>query len=272
MLFGLSGCVFMSLSTEERHQKAHIIAQRASLQHRYRHAGPFVFTTYSKMTNPNVSWHIYIEGDGLAWLSYIQPSPDPTPQNPVALRLAAQDLHPNVIYFARPCQYTPVDMNPVCATPEYWTRKRVAPEVITALSEAIDTLVAQTKGQSIALWGYSGGATLALFLAAERNDVSYITTIAGNVDPDAVSRYHQVSLLENTAAFKVLWPKIAQIPQTHWVGRHDTVVPPFITEKFVMQLRALSQYPQQIQMQYVDTSHGKWSEISFSKNIPFILP
>ena len=220
-----------------------------------------MLTLYSKMTRPDAPWHIYIEGDGLAWLSYIQPSPDPTPQNPVALQLAAQDLHPNVAYLARPCQYTPVALNPVCATPEYWTRKRVAPEVIQALSDVIDRLTAQTKGQSVALWGYSGGATLALWLAAERDDVTYVTTVAGNVDPDAVSRHHKVSILDNTEAFKALWPKIAQIPQTHWVGRYDTVIPPFITEQFVINLRTLTTAPQFIQMREVKTNHGHWEGV-----------
>ena len=51
--------------------------------------------------------HVYIEGDGYAWATTTDPSDDPTPINPLALRLAAVDDAPNVLYLARPCQFRP---------------------------------------------------------------------------------------------------------------------------------------------------------------------
>ena len=50
--------------------------------------------------------NIYIEGDGRAWLNKNRPSLDPTPKNSLALKLAEIDPAPNVIYLARPCQYS----------------------------------------------------------------------------------------------------------------------------------------------------------------------
>lgn len=39
---------------------------------------------------------IHIEGDGLAWINSSTPSSDPTPTNPLALRLALLDTAPSV--------------------------------------------------------------------------------------------------------------------------------------------------------------------------------
>src|ERR1700722_15494796 len=50
---------------------------------------------------------VYLEGDGLAYLRPSEPSGDPSPRDPVALRLAL--TYPKdspVAYLARPCQYT----------------------------------------------------------------------------------------------------------------------------------------------------------------------
>ena len=51
--------------------------------------------------------HVYLEGDGQAFVSQGgYASSDPTPRNPLALRLAIQDNSANaVVYLARPCQY-----------------------------------------------------------------------------------------------------------------------------------------------------------------------
>ena len=49
---------------------------------------------------------IYIEGDGLAWLTENSPSNNPTPRVPTGLNLAFQDPDAGQIaYLARPCQY-----------------------------------------------------------------------------------------------------------------------------------------------------------------------
>jgi hypothetical protein len=47
-----------------------------------------------KKTAPTREAHLYIEGDGYAWKNRHEPSNDPTPMNPVAMRLAAADPHP----------------------------------------------------------------------------------------------------------------------------------------------------------------------------------
>ncbi len=49
---------------------------------------------------------VYIEGDGRAYVNRRTPSNDPTPGNPMALRLALADPSLRVLYLGRPCQYT----------------------------------------------------------------------------------------------------------------------------------------------------------------------
>lgn len=47
---------------------------------------------------------IYLEGDGFAWFNSRQPPPDPTPLDPMALRLAQAQPSGNATYLGRPCQ------------------------------------------------------------------------------------------------------------------------------------------------------------------------
>lgn len=66
---------------------------------------------------------------------------------------------------------------------------------------------------------------MVMLLASRRSDVVNIRTIAGNVDTLAFTKHHQVSKLEdslNPADFKT---KTFKIPQIHFVGQKDKVVP-----------------------------------------------
>jgi hypothetical protein len=72
----------------------------------------FVLTAYYRLGQPGAALSVYIEGDGLAWMSRRRLSRDPTPVDPLALDLAALDPAANVVYLARPCQHTEHD--PLC--------------------------------------------------------------------------------------------------------------------------------------------------------------
>jgi hypothetical protein len=135
---------------------------------------------------------VYIEGDGAAWVSRNWLSPDPTPRRPLSLMLAARDPSPCLAYLARPGQYADPGRR---IEPVYWSGKRFAPEVVASLSQALDILLTKTGTRRIRLVGYSGGAALAVLLAAGRPDVIHLTTFAGNLDPEALNRYHGVSPL-----------------------------------------------------------------------------
>ncbi|WP_163316161.1 alpha/beta hydrolase [Crenobacter caeni] len=170
---------------------------------------------------------VYVEGDGRAYASRDIVSADPTPLRPLALQLALADGRPNVAYLARPCQYGGAAVPP-CA-PRYWTSHRFSPEVVARLSQALDAMKADTGAAAFELIGYSGGGALAVLLAAHRADVVALQTVAGNLDHAAWSAWHGVTPLSGSFNAADVLPKIANLPQVHWVGRDDRVVPAELT-------------------------------------------
>lgn len=198
-------------------------------------AGSFVLTAYVRITQPTQPLTVYIEGDGRAWLSPTQPSDDPTPRDALGLQLTSVDSSPNVLYLARPCQFTPMARNPACGVP-YWTGKRFAPEVIDAMDAAITHYqagMAATAPLRLNLIGYSGGGAIAVLLAARRHDVISLRTVAGNLDHDAVNRWHHVSLMPDSLNPMAVAAQVGRIPQVHFSGAEDRIVPSAITRTFV---------------------------------------
>jgi len=173
---------------------------------------------------------VFIEGDGAAWVSRNWLSPDPTPRRPLTLTLAARDPSPRLAYLARPGQYADPGRR---IDPAYWSGKRFAPEVVASLSQTVDVLKTKTGARRIRLVGYSGGAALAVLLAAGRPDVIHLTTIAGNLAPEALNRHHGVSPLEGSLNPLDAAEKLRNLPQRHYVGEKDDVVPLFVARAFI---------------------------------------
>lgn len=175
--------------------------------------------------------HIYIEGDGNSWKSRYVLSDNPTPKQPLALQLAQRDQHSNVAYIARPCQYTSHVLDPHC-TARYWSSHRYAPEVILAFHETLDQLKLKTKKTHLYLVGFSGGASVAALLAAERKDVVCLTTVAGDLNHEALSQYHQTTPLSNSLNPITIASQLKSLPQYHFSGAQDKVVPPWMAKQF----------------------------------------
>lgn len=175
---------------------------------------------------------IYIEGDGLAWISSAQPSNNPTPINPVGLKLAISHANVNAALLARPCQYL-TDLR--CET-KYWTSHRFAPEVIEASSQAIDSLKLQFSASRLTLVGYSGGGAVATILAGQRDDVIKLITVAGNLNHQSWTDFHHITPLTGSLNPADYRERLAKVEQVHFVGEDDTVVPPFLAMDFVASL------------------------------------
>ena len=175
---------------------------------------------------------VYLEGDGHAWASRTRPSVNPTPLYPVGLELAVQHPGPNPwAYVARPCQYVPVASVRNC-DPRYWTSARFAPEVIRATSQAIDTLKENLGLQRVELVGFSGGGAVALLVASERSDVLRVITVAGNLDHAAWTRALKVSPLIGSLNPRDFAERLGTIPQIHFFGSDDKVIPTYISEAY----------------------------------------
>lgn len=166
---------------------------------------------------------VYIEGDGLAWINGQQPSSDPTPNNPLALRLALAHPQGNAAYLGRPCQYVGAD-SAGCAE-RYWTHQRFAPEVIEASSLALDSLKTQFSAKKITLVGYSGGAAVALLLAARRSDIAQVVTVAGNLDHQSWTRMMRIEALAGSLNPADVTGQLQNIRQTHFAGAGDRTAP-----------------------------------------------
>ena len=222
-----TGCAVL-----DRDAHAQALAERGRLERQRVDTGRFVLTAFVRISQPRVPLHVYIEGDGFAWRSRTEPSLDPTPREATGLVLAAQDPGPNVVYLARPCQFTPMAMNPACGIP-YWTGRRFAADVIESMNAAVSHFAALTPGQPVELIGYSGGGAVAVLIAARRDDVDSIRTVAGNLDDEFVNRLHGVSPMPESENAMDFAHRVARIAQVHFSGADDTVVPPSVAQRFV---------------------------------------
>ncbi|HPQ51535.1 MAG: alpha/beta hydrolase [Alphaproteobacteria bacterium] len=175
---------------------------------------------------------IYIEGDGDAYFDDMSISNDPTPTDPVALRLAAQDDSANVIWLARPCQYKKGWKNSAACPSAYWSSKRFAPEVIENYKIVLDNIKAQYGIPSFHLVGYDGGAAIAAILAAQRDDILSLKTVAGNLDPKTAAALHNVVYSEESLSPIDFAPGVANIPQRHFLGKMDRTTPPAVYNSF----------------------------------------
>lgn len=216
-----------------REEIADRIAHPAFMVERTVAAAPFEITVWERMHENHAEATIYIEGDGLNWVSPNSPSLDPTPVTPVALQLAAMDKASNVGYIARPCQYTKnLDKNTPCDM-KYWTGARYAPEVVQAMNTTLDNMKALYDLTGFHLVGFSGGGAVAAILAAQRDDVVSLRTVAGNLDHKTHSLHHEVSPLTGSLNAVDYSASLRDMPQHHFIGGQDEIVPPAILHSYL---------------------------------------
>ena len=180
--------------------------------------------------------HVYVEGDGHAWETSRRPSADPTPRNPVALRLAmADETGVPVLYLARPCQYVQRSDRCGCHA-RYWTSARLCEEVIASLDDAVSQAKSRAGTRNVALFGFSGGGGAAVLIAARRGDVACLATVAGLLDTDGwTTRMHVSPLAESLNPLKVA-PRLRSLPQLHLCSQSDKIIPLEIVSSFCVAL------------------------------------
>ncbi len=225
----LAGCAAM------RADRAAAIARDAGMTGRRVEAGRFTLQLYERIRAPGAPLAVYIEGDGRAWITPTEISADPTPTDPLALRLAAADPAANAVYIARPCQYVDAARAPGCNN-VYWSTERYGRAVIASISAAIDDAEARSGSGSLDLIGYSGGGTVAALVAAKRSDVRRLITVAANLDLAAWTALHRLSPLARSLEPLDFREKLRLLPQTHLAGADDEVVPPAIIRSYVAAL------------------------------------
>jgi dienelactone hydrolase len=184
----------------------------------------------SAVSSPIVT--VYVESDGAPWRMPDEPPYDPTPHKPMVLNMAIADTSAAVVYLGRPCQYLEPEALARC-DPALWMRGRFSEEAVAAMDSAVSRIKSRYGAANINLVGYSGGGAMAALVAARRSDVSCLVTIAAPLDTDAWAAALKVSSLDYSLNPVDVARRLAQVPQTHFRGGKDTLVPPVTSRRFL---------------------------------------
>ncbi len=168
----------------------------------------------------NKKVRIYIEGDGLAWVTSTKISTNPTPIDPIALKLALKDTSSCKLYLARPCQY----INNQNCNDEYWTSHRFSKKVLDSYIDTLNTVKKEYQVKEFELYGFSGGGAIATLLASQRDDISFLVTIAGNIDHKTWTDYHRITPLDGSLNPIDYAYKLKNIKQYHLLGENDKII------------------------------------------------
>jgi dienelactone hydrolase len=219
-----------------RGHKADLIAREAGWSPRVIAAGAFDLTSFSSApVGPADQLTVYIEGDGLAFLDRATASDDPTPLDPLALRLAIAAPQRPAAYLARPCQYARPDRERNCG-PAVWTSRRYAPEAVESLDRAVEVLKGAAGARRLVLVGYSGGGAMAALVAARRSDVAGLVTVAANLDLAYWTRRDGLAPLAGSLDPAAFAGRLAALPQVHFVGGRDAVVGADVVRAYLARL------------------------------------
>jgi len=165
-----------------------------------------------------------------------EPAADPTPTDPIALRLALADPGPAAVaWLARPCQYTLPDHGRNCAA-AFWTARRYAPEILDSMATAIAALKARAAARRLVLVGYSGGGNIALLLAARRSDVAAVVTVAANPDLAYWTARDALSPLTGSLDPAQAAAALGDIPQLHLTGGQDRTTGTDVVRSYMRRL------------------------------------
>ena len=204
---------------------AHELALPPGLTDRIMEGEPFQHRVFTRSHPSAGELHVYIEGDGRAWLDRTRISRDPTPKRPLMLELMALDTAASV-YVGRPC-YFGLAKSPGCDRSQ-WTSHRYSSQVVTSLQRVIEALVAEGAYDRIVLFGHSGGGTLATLLASRVRQTAALVTIAPNLDVAAWAESHGYSPLTGSLDPAASKDFPTHIFQVHWIGSDDESVAPSV--------------------------------------------
>lgn len=214
-LFSLAGCASISVKFAEK-------AVALGLTKEIVIGQPFRHVLFRKTGSPLNTLHIYLDGDGTPMIAG-RPTDEATPENPLVLKLMAQDPAP-AVYLGRPC-YHGTAADPSCEA-FWWTNGRYSQEVVSSLSTAVKRLLEQGAYESITWIGHSGGGSLAVLLAPHFPQTRAVVTIAANLDTTAWAAHAGDLDLSGSLNPVSMPPLPGNIVQKHYAGELDLVVPP----------------------------------------------
>ena len=241
-------------SLNERKDLAYSLINDKNIIQQDINTNQFNLFSFQKISNScKDSIKVYIEGDGLSWISRNTISSNPTPINPVALKLMLQDNSSCKIYIARPCQY----INSNLCEDKYWTSHRFNLKIINAYEEALNIIKNKYSNKTFDLIGYSGGGAIVTIIASIRDDINSVTTIAGNLDIEKWSKIKNISKLNGSLNPIDFTSKIENIKQYHLIGSKDNIIPKDIFFSYK------NRFKNQDKIKYFiyETNHNNWENI-----------
>jgi len=227
LLVLFTGCGKNIPTLQERKATAFSLSKEQNLQERI-YQTPFNLLSYQTSLQGCENINIFIEGDGLAWVTKHTVSSNPTPLNPVGLKLMLKNNSACKLYLARPCQYIDSQM----CEKKYWTSHRFNEKVIESYVKVLDEIKSMYKNKSFILHGYSGGGVIATIVSTKREDVKTLVTYAGNLDTDKWTTLHKITPLTGSLNPADFTQNLQNLPQTHYVGIKDKVIPIEIFQSF----------------------------------------
>jgi hypothetical protein len=190
----------------------------------------FQHVAYFKRGAPDSVLHVYVEHDGVPWITPVQPSADPTPRRLLMLELMARDPAP-ALSLGRPCYFGQARVPP--CEPLWWTHRRFSPEVVASMAAALTGFLAANREiEAVEIFGFSGGGALAALLAARIPPTRRLVTVAAPLDLDEWARDHDYTPLEGSLSPLREPPLSPAIRQLHLAGANDHVVRSAVIQPF----------------------------------------
>lgn len=188
----------------------------------------FTLASWQKITSPTDVFKVYIEGDGNAFDSRGYPTSDPTPKGTILREIAFKDSSKNVVYLARPCQFVE-DMR---CTERDWTTGRFSKKALYATCKVIKEI---GNDNQVILIGFSGGAMLAglTSIHCPQINTKKVITISGNLDHKTWTEDGEMTPLYDSLNLADYKAEFAKVPQTHYIGTKDEVIPMYISKKVI---------------------------------------
>lgn len=223
------------------------------------------FLLYSLQESSNCdTLRVYIEGDGLSWITRTKISNNPTPINPLTIKLFLKDDNTCKVYLARPCQYT----DDLKCEKKYWTTHRFSNKVLFSYFEAFDKLKDKYKNKEFEIVGFSGGGAIATLISSKRDDISYLITVAGNLDHKYWTQKNRISPLNGSLNPVDFSKNLTKIKQIHLIGGKDNIIDESIYNSYISYFDDKSNINS---IKYEEFSHQKGWEENWDKIIKSIF-
>lgn len=247
MVFGLVMCILSACTPSQiaGKENARRLSGPVFMQERTLNAGAFTLTLFERIHDRGGIAHIYIEGNDPEVLT------KPLPDSLISLHLASRDKARNVIYITRPCQfYAPKSVwrarddheDKLCPyhyagarqRDRYKSSHRFDQTVVDSYNAALDEIRRRWGVRAFHVYGHSGGGVIATLLAADRGDILSLTTVSAMLDTDVymgikkLTEPNMPDAVSLTASINPadIAPRLASIPQHHYLGATDRAVPP----------------------------------------------